>query len=99
MTRNLETLIQQFNQAKELDRHFEFEGQPYWLEVDGVRTRMIDAWFNELSSEEKAIFKAYITKISNEVTKALGYDDTRALFEDVGKKLLSGLKLGINNTI
>lgn len=61
--RSLDTLIQEFNRASELDRvSLLVTGKVHWFEVDGVRTRLVDSWLTELSPEERRLFEAYIAQ-------------------------------------
>lgn len=62
--RSLETLIEQFNRASEIDRVSRIAtGEANWIEVDGVRTKMVDTWIAELSPEERATFEAHMAQV------------------------------------
>lgn len=94
--RSLETLIEQFNRASEIDRFSQaFIGEILWAEVDGVRTTMVNAWLNELPSEERAAFEAHIAEVTDGLAKALGYANSQTLYRDVGRKIFSGLEMGL----
>lgn len=94
--RSLETLIQEFNQATELDTFCKVAtGETYWIQVDGIRTRMTDAWLGELSLEERKIFEAHIAQVVDETAKTLGLENVKAQFRDAGQKMFKGMVLGI----
>ncbi len=95
--RNLETLVEQFNRANEIDRLSRVAtGKIYWAEVDGVATRMVDVWLKGLSPEESATFATYMAGVVDGVARALGFENAEAQFKDAGQKIFSGLKMGIN---
>lgn len=94
--RNLETLIEQYNRASELDRTSRIAtGETFWAEVDGIRVRMVEVWVRGLSQEEKATFEAYITGVMDGAAQTLGFENSKAFFKDAGEKLFTGLKMGI----
>lgn len=96
MTRTLETLIEQYNRATELDRTSRIAtGETFWAEVDGVRTRMVEAWVKELSPEENLIFETYITGVMDGVAQSLGYENSTAYFSDIPDKMFRGMAMGI----
>lgn len=96
MTRTLETLIEQFNRASEIDQVSRIvTGETYWTEVDGVPTRMVDVWVKELSSEERATFEAHIAQRLDETARALGYESAQAMAKSAGERIFRGIEFGI----
>lgn len=97
MTRNLETLIQEFNQLSELDRLSRIStGESCWHEVDGIHTNLVNSWFNELTIQEKLIFEAHLSEVID--STALGFESWQQHIKDVGQKIFSDLKMGINTS-
>lgn len=96
MTRTLKTLIEQFNRASEIDAFSKAViGKTYWVEVDGIRTRLTDIWAKELSLEERATLEAYLVQVSGDIAQALGYETVQDLYREAGQKLFEKLTLGI----
>jgi hypothetical protein len=64
--RSLKTLIEEFDKVSQLDSQSRtVTGETYWLEVDGVRTRLVEAWLTGLSAGERAAFYAYLNLPDN----------------------------------
>lgn len=96
MTRNLETLIEQFNRASDIDRVSRIAtGETFWVEVDGVRTTMVNVWLNELSIQEKLIFEVHLSQVIDEAAIAMGLGSWQQHIKDVGQKIFSGLEMGV----
>ena len=86
MTRNLDTLIEQFNKASEVDREVRFS-----LEVDGVPVKMVEYWLNELSAEERHLFEAHVAKVVHGAAKMLGSERSEEWFKDIGQRIFKGM--------
>jgi hypothetical protein len=94
--RPLETLIEQFNRASEIDHFSQFIiGETYWAEVDGIRTRMVDIWIGELSPEERTTFEAHVAQRLDDTARALGYESALEMAKAAGQRIFRGIEFGI----
>lgn len=58
MTRNLDTLIKEFNQATIIDKDSRLAtGKELWIEVDGIPTCLIDIFVAGLLPQEREMFE------------------------------------------
>lgn len=89
-SRPLETLIKEFNFFSQVDRDI------FGILGDRPATK---GWLESLSQEEREIFQTHIAEIVDETAKALGFEDAVELTRSIGRKLASGIVMGLTTGI